>query len=84
MRGIDLALKSFLAKAIIPLKNVTASAMKPNFIHMIDLFRIVCFADCSSPLKSSNRLTRLEISEKVSSQDDLLFIAMNSGLDVGA
>ena len=58
--------------------------VKTNHICLVCLIGIVCLAGCTSPLKSADRSTRLEAVEKVSSQDDLFFIAMNVGLDVGS
>ena len=55
--------------------------MKLNFTRVVYLIGIVCLIGCTSPLKSNNRLTRLEAVEKVSSQDDLFFIAMNVGFE---
>lgn len=50
----------------------------------IGLATLACLVGCVSPLKSDDPAIRLQAVAQIASQDDLFFIAMNVGFDVGS
>ena len=56
---------------------------RPGLTGAIGLAALACLIGCVSPLKSDDPAVRLQAVERIASQDDLFFIAMNVGFDVG-
>lgn len=50
----------------------------------IGMATLACLTGCVSPLKSDDPAIRLQAVERIASQDDLFFIALNVGFDVGS
>ena len=59
-------------------------SMRSKLTCAIGMSALTCLVGCVSPLKSDDPAVRLLAVERIASQDDLFFIAMNVGFDVGS